>query len=186
MFDRKAWMKEYHKKWYKKNKKKVLKIVKKWAKNNPEKRKFIWRKWIKLNSKKISTSNSRWYQNNKEKALSSRRRYHKKRYKSDPTYKLLCCIRGRIISVLSGRIKSAPSLKLLGVDNIEVVWKHLEKTFKPGMTRKNYGKVWEMDHIIPCSSFDLNNPEEQIKCFNYKNLQALTPYENRAKSDKII
>jgi hypothetical protein len=72
------------------------------------------------------------------------------------------------------------------VDNIEVVWKHLEKTFKPGMTRKNYGKVWEMDHIIPCSSFDLTNPEEQIKCFNYKNLQALTPYENRQKVIKYI
>ena len=186
MFDRKAWMKEYQKKWYKNNKKKVLKRVKQWAKDNPEKRKFIWKKWIKLNPKKISTSNSKWYKNNKEKALSSRTRYHKKRYKSDSTYKLLCCIRGRIKGVLSGRIKSAPSLKLLGVNDIEVVWKHLEKTFKLGMTRENYGKVWEMDHIIPCSSFDLNNPGEQIKCFNYKNLQALTPYENRTKGDKIL
>jgi hypothetical protein len=113
-------------------------------------------------------------------------RYHKERYKSDPTYKLLCCIRGRIKSVLSGRIKSAPSLKLLGVDDIEIVWKHLEKTFKPGMTRENYGKVWEMDHIIPCSSFDLNNPGEQIKCFNYKNLQPLWEIDNKIKSNKFI
>ena len=185
MFDRKAWMKEYHKKWYKKNKKKVLKRVKKWAKNNPEKRKFIWRKWIKLNSKKISTSNSKWYKNNKEKALNSRKRYHKKRYKSDPTYKLLCCIRGRIISVLSGRIKSAPSLKLLGVDDIEVVWKHLEKTFKPGMTRENHGK-WHVDHIRPCSSFDLSKPEEQAKCFHYTNLQALWAHENLSKGSKYV
>jgi hypothetical protein len=57
-------------------------------------------------------------------------------------------------------------MKLLGVTNIELVWKHLELTFKPGMTRENHGE-WHIDHIIPCISFDLSKPEEQAKCFHY-------------------
>ena len=184
MFNRKEYMKKYHKKWYKKNKKKVLKRVKKWNKNNPEKRKLIWKKWTELNPEKRSLNNSKWYRKNKKKAIQSRLRYHKKRYHSDPTYKLLSCLRTRIKQVLLYKVKSAPSLKLLGVNNVEEVWIHLEKSFKPGMTRKNHGK-WHIDHIKPCASFDLTKPEEQAKCFHYTNLQPLWASENLAKGSKI-
>jgi hypothetical protein len=75
-------------------------------------------------------------------------------------------------------------MDLLGC-TIEQLWIHLEKTFKPGMTRENYGK-WHVDHIIPCASFDLTIPEQQTKCFHYTNLQALWASENIIKSDKIL
>ncbi|GAF80419.1 unnamed protein product, partial [marine sediment metagenome] len=39
-------------------------------------------------------------------------------------------------------------------------------------------------HINPCAKFDLSKPEEQQKCFNYKNLQPLWAKDNIRKSSK--
>jgi hypothetical protein len=185
MFDRKKWMKKYHKKWYKKNKKKVLKASKKWAKENPEKRKIISNRWVKNNPEKHRFNTKRWYKKNIKHVSKRNVAYNIKKYKTDPSFRLKACLRGRIISVLKGRIKSKPTLKLLNAPNIEFVWKHLEKSFKPGMTKENHG-LWHIDHIKPCSSFDLSKPEEQAKCFHYTNLQALWAYENLSKYNKIL
>ena len=63
---------------------------------------------------------------------------------------------------------------------------HLESQFKPGMTWGNYGLFgWHIDHIRPCASFDLTDPEQQKACFNYKNLQPLWAEENLKKSSKM-
>lgn len=57
--------------------------------------------------------------------------------------------------------------------------------FKDDMSFDNYGE-WELDHIIPISSFNLHNNDELFKCFNYKNVQPLWKTENRKKSNKIL
>ena len=41
-------------------------------------------------------------------------------------------------------------------------------------------------HIIPVSSFNLLDEEEQKKCFNYKNLQPLWAEENLSKGNAIL
>ncbi len=64
---------------------------------------------------------------------------------------------------------------------------YLEGLFQPGMNWENYGqKGWHIDHIIPCSSFDLSILEEQKICFNYSNLQPLWANQNLTKSNKIV
>jgi hypothetical protein len=45
--------------------------------------------------------------------------------------------------------------------------------------------TWEnihIDHIRPCASFDLSDPEQQKLCFNYKNLRPMLAHENLSKN----
>ena len=69
--------------------------------------------------------------------------------------------------------------------NYEIFKIHLSNQFKDGITYNNYGN-WEVDHILPISSFNLYDIEEAKKCFNYKNLQPLWKEENLKKSNKIL
>ncbi len=51
----------------------------------------------------------------------------------------------------------------------------------------NCGKIWQIDHVIPCKSFDVeNNKDEQIACFHWTNMVPLESKLNSSKRDKII
>lgn len=65
--------------------------------------------------------------------------------------------------------------------SVEELKKHIEAKFESGMKWENYGKVWEIDHIKPCASFDLTKKEEFSRCFHYSNLQPLSVSLNRKK-----
>ena len=62
---------------------------------------------------------------------------------------------------------------------------HLERQFYTRMSWANYGRAWHIDHIVPCSAFDLTNPEQQRQCFHFSNLRPLWARANLRKSDKI-
>ena len=86
--------------------------------------------------------------------------------------------------------KRNTTYKLVGCP-IEFLKKYLERQFYPhpktgmNMNWKNYTrKGWHIDHIKPCASFNLSDPKQQLKCFNYKNLQPLWAEENIKKSNK--
>lgn len=58
----------------------------------------------------------------------------------------------------------------------------LEKKFLPGMTWDNRGRGgWDIDHIIPCASFDLSKQEHLSVCFHHLNLQPLWALDNSLK-----
>lgn len=61
----------------------------------------------------------------------------------------------------------------------------LEFNFKQKMTWNNYGKVWNLDHIKPCASFDLTNESEVKECFSWKNTAPVYCKENLKKFSKI-
>ena len=79
--------------------------------------------------------------------------------------------------------KSDSTSKLLGC-SIDRACDHLESQFTEGMSWDNYGE-WHIDHIIPCSFFDLTKPSHQKLCFNWKNLQPLWAEDNMSKGNKI-
>jgi hypothetical protein len=53
------------------------------------------------------------------------------------------------------------------------------------MTLENHGIVWHIDHFIPVAKFDLSNPNEQMECFHWTNIQPLICTDNRKKSNMI-
>jgi hypothetical protein len=53
------------------------------------------------------------------------------------------------------------------------------------MTFENYGKLWHIDHTVPCSKFDLKDSEERMKCFHWTNLKPMLAHENRSKNNTL-
>lgn len=47
------------------------------------------------------------------------------------------------------------------------------------MTFENHGVVWDIDHIIPCSAWDLSRPDHIRAVFHWTNLQPMLKVENR-------
>lgn len=135
----------------------------------------------------------KWRQSDKGKK--SRKKLDKKRIKSGKTsellkirrknnitYKIIDHLRSRIHSALRSNSKSQHTLDLLGCSS-EHLKRYIENQFTDGMTWDNYGKEgWHIDHIIPCSYFDLSDPEQQKICFHYTNLQPLWAKDNKKKS----
>ena len=52
------------------------------------------------------------------------------------------------------------------------------------MTEENYGTVWQIDHCLPITSFNLLDENDMKKCFNWFNLRPMSS-ENNSKNDKI-
>ena len=164
----KVCCKEYYKKHYQNNREKERARVKKYRKNNPEKHNASRRKSAQ-----------------RPEAKKKRRARQKERYHSDPQFRIRCCLRSHLRRALKGKLKSASTMKLVGC-SIPHLMEHLEKQFLPGMTWENHGPVWHVDHMMPCASFDLSDPEQQRQCFHYTNLQPLWGPENCSKGDTIL
>lgn len=111
-------------------------------------------------------------------------RIYRKKYNSNINIKIINNLRKKIALALKGQNKSKSMKKLLGC-NAEYLKFWLECKFQRGMTWQNYGrKGWHIDHIKPCSLFNLTKESEQKKCFNYRNLQPLWALDNIRKSNK--
>jgi len=160
------------KKYYQKNKENRLKKIKEYSLNNKE--------YLKLKQKE-------YYIKNKEIIINKCKKYQNKKYKTNKSYRIGQLLRGRIASALrsANTRKTNKSIQLLGC-SLEEFKNHLERQFKEGMNWDNQGYYgWHIDHIIPCSSFNLTKKEDQKKCFHYTNLQPLWWTENLQKSNNL-
>jgi len=102
---------------------------------------------------------------------------------NNPHARIAANLRKRMRKVLNGISKCEKTFDLLGCT--PEYWKdYLEQRFKEGMSWDNYGE-WHIDHIVPCSAFDLTKDEDQKKCFHYTNTQPLWAEENMKKGPKI-
>ena len=170
--DKKAYYSEYRLK----HLDKIRKRSREWARKHP-----VPYKW----SEAKRDTQRRYREKHKEVIAEKRRIAFRKRLKSDINFHTAWLLRSRVMIAVKAQLgkKAYKTTELLGC-SIDDARKHIENQFKPGMSWLNHGE-WEIDHIIPVSSFDLKSPEEQKKAFHYTNLQPLIKQENRLKGAKI-
>lgn len=119
--------------------------------------------------------------------LAKQRKYRRLRKQNDPNFAIKSHLRSRLSDMVrvSRCSKDCSALALTGA-TIEELRLHIERMFKRGMSWRNYGAVWHIDHIIPCSKFDLTDPRQRAICFNYLNLRPCWATENMRKSNRIL
>ena len=160
------------------------------------------REWKEKNPEKVKASRKKHYEKVKDtdeykimsieariKYKTKRKERHLERMRTDPQYKLGDILRKSVNKYLKG-YKSDHTIELLGC-SIAEFQEHLESQFIEGMSWENYGvyrvdeeRRWHCDHILPCTSFDLTDPEQQKECFHYTNFQPLWGDLNISKGNK--
>ena len=149
------------------------------------------KKYREENKIKIKEKTNEWYQKKghllkKEYEKINKNKINEKnreKYKTDKKYRMQKIMRTRFKKTIKNKNKSF----LIYLDcTIDFLNKWLEFQFDDKMTWENQGSYWDIDHVIPCSSFDLSVEEEIKKCFNWKNLRPLNKIENYKKNNKII
>jgi hypothetical protein len=141
-----------------------------------EETKDNWREWY--NSSEV-----------KERRIQNKIAYRPKamenflrKYHTDIEFKLKITLREQLRRVVKGIDTSY--YELLGC-NYDYFMRWIEFRFDNEMNWDNYGTVWEIDHIIPLSQFNLMDENERKICAHWSNLQPLTVHENRKKNNKI-
>lgn len=119
-----------------------------------------------------------WRQRNPEKA-----KQIWKRSNADPKRKFAHRLRVRLSKFYRGR-NVGGALGLTGLTR-DALFQHLTSQLKPGMTVENYGKVWHIDHIVPCAAFNLEDINEVRRCFHYTNLRPEFAKANMSKGKKF-
>lgn len=136
----------------------------------------------KKNREKTSKREREFYKDPEKKARkrSTRNEREKQRRLEDPAYRLKrnlkTCLR-TAFKLYSKNGKSR-SCEQYGID-FEAIYKKVGPC--PGS-----GKAWHLDHIIPVSIFDLDNPEHVKLAHISENLRWLDSKCNISKSDDII
>jgi hypothetical protein len=102
----------------------------------------------------------------------------------DMSYRLTGNIQGRMSSALRGGRKFGTTIGLLGC-SIEYFMAWLESQFVGELSWNNYAELWNVDHVSPCTSFDLTKRKQQEECFSWKNQRPLNKVENHLKFDTI-
>jgi hypothetical protein len=173
--------------YYERNKELFKNYYKDYYLKNKEKRNKQQKDWYVQNTEKSNTYNKDWYYSTKDVRDAiriSKKEYTysqtKKKKQSDPVYRSICNLRARISYIAKNRYNKKFT-ELLGC-SIEDARKHLEEQWQPGMSWDNYGLYgWHIDHIKPCNTFDLTDPDQQKKCFHYTNLRPLWAKDNLSR-----
>jgi hypothetical protein len=187
--DNKEAIVEQKKQYYQANKIAIVEKSKQYYQDNKEAVDEYKKQYRQTNKGALAKKQKQYQQDNKETIAEYKKQYQKdnrekinakkrRRRATDPAYKVVCLLRGRLRHALNGKAKAASTMELVGCDRDHLLF-HLESQFTEGMNWQNI----HIDHIQPCSGFDLEDEEQQRVCFHYTNLQPLFCRDNLIKSD---
>jgi hypothetical protein len=111
--------------------------------------------------------------------------YMRTKRRTDVNFAIAERLRARIktASRKAGAEKSAGAMTLAGC-SAEDLRQWLESQFVEGMNWENRSK-WHIDHVIPCSAFNLSDSQQQEVAFHYTNLRPVWSTQNLQKSNKV-
>jgi len=119
----------------------------------------------------------KYRENNRDKI----RREHKIKYDSDPVYRIGFILRRRLLHAVhaASANKDDTSFELLGCSPREyALYLGIDQL-------SNYKEVnLHVDHIWPIALYDLSDPCEQRKAFDYRNTRLCSAVENQEKGAK--
>ena len=175
--------------------------------NNKEKIKEQQQKYYEINKDILLEKNKQYRANNIDKINIQRKEYRnreeikkhikeknkeylpkkkntiKYKRKTDINFQISEILRSKIHKMIKGHKTTYQDI--VGCD-IDFLKKWLTYRFDLNMNWDNLGKYWEIDHIIPINAFNFENEKDIKICFHWTNLQPLTCYENKTKSDKLL
>jgi len=141
-----------------------------WRKDNPEREAETRRKYNEENRYNLNEYHRKWKQNIRNIDVNYKIKENTSRR-----------IRYELNTLLKGK-KTKRTTEYIGC-TIEELKVHIEQQFKNGMNWENYGSYWHIDHIIPCSAWNLSIEEDNMLCWNFRNLQPLESSLNQSKKD---
>lgn len=169
-----------------------LAYSKKYHAENPE----VKRNYEKANREKLADQQRQRYARNPEryreisrawkKAHRESRNRTERNYKArNPSYRLKGILTAQIHRVLARKKLERPKklINLVGCD-VSFFKRYIEHRFLDGMSWENHGKgegKWHLDHRIPCSRFNLTDPDQRRTAFHYSNIQPMWSKDNQAK-----
>lgn len=148
--------------------------------------------WLSANSQaiidysKLLRSDSGLVNEVEDRRWKTARRSEKYSARSQSTHdRIVQNLRARVRRVLCSKNSNAMNvhLPLIGCppDRLKG-W--LEAQFCEGMNWDNFGN-WHLDHVVPCSYFDMFEPCNQYRCFHYKNYQPVWKRDNEKKGTQL-
>ena len=176
-----------HKVYYEANKEDIAAQQKVYYEANKEGRK----EYREANKEKIAAQKKEYSARPEAKAKRNKR--SNKRHAESPGRRIHSSVSSQIRSALGkGGKNGRKTFEILGY-TVQDLMNHLEAQWEPWMNWENHGmphlngcKSWQIDHIIPVSSFSFSSTEDQSlkDCWALSNLRPLEAIENIRKGNK--
>jgi len=178
-------VRQWHKTYRAQNRDLCNRRLRQWRAENPEQQLALSRKHYRENADKANAATKAWRARNHERYIGGRIKARRQRIHADPAFAMITRLRATLWQALKkqGARKVARTIHLIGCTAPQLA-AHIESQFTAGMSWGNR-RLWHIDHIRPCASFDLTDTEQQKACFHYTNLQPLWAADNRRKGARI-
>lgn len=193
----------YSKKFYSKNKEKILEYSKNWEEKNKEKRTIQKKEYQKKYKKDIRKYQNKWKTENKKYKENRAKQIREKR-KNDPAFRLKENMSRHIRTALKKNNVSKNRKSYLDYIGytIQELKQHIELLFESWMNWDNQDRYlvknwddndpstwkWQIDHIIPQEDLPYTSMEDENfkKCWGLSNLRPLSAKQNQLDGARRI